>query len=170
VRRKVYANYNASLDVRAEFPGSLGDEYHFKIQIEKFITTLQHAIWLSLILNGGPINELLNNLLGLNIPSTTYPAARTFISALGWFGVFDTNRWLLEVERATYILAVFFFLSFYVLRGFVFNIYIYHLHHFETCVNIPIILLTVCHVFYAIIIFSMVSRTWTIHSGSPLCM
>lgn len=107
-RNSKYQAYNAAMDVRLEYPGSLGDEYALKMRVERHLVKGLWVAWLSLIANGGALNEALNGALSAAllsvgaasssavVPSTTYAAMRTVLSAVSWFGVFDTIRFILE--------------------------------------------------------------------------
>lgn len=77
-RRKIYAKYNAGLDVEKEFPGTLGREYAFKIKVERWLMRGTNWTWLALLC------------------MHTHPALRTIMGALGFLGVFETLRYILE--------------------------------------------------------------------------
>lgn len=78
-RRQFYAKYNSEMDVRTEYPGSLGDEYATKIKIESAINLGVLIIYAFMAATGN-----------------FWPVFRVFFGSLSFFGVFDTIRWILE--------------------------------------------------------------------------
>lgn len=83
-----------------EYLVELGPDYNFKVKLEGAIIKLVSAGWLLLCANGGAVNQWANAALsasiGGDVPATAAPALRTLLTAVSWFGVFDTIRYALE--------------------------------------------------------------------------